>query len=154
MDLGLVNFPESFNTRFFVILEQEMNRLFELNATVHNVPQPDAKIIIYEVPYISYPQIKLDKNLETYFNSNVRAKKALRTGIKMTTYQQCFEINIGTQRINVNFFSANKKFAFLEVSLVYNKSDQHKAIYVSYNVEISATKIQSHKIENPQQHTL
>ena len=37
---------------------------------------------------------------------------------------------------------------FLEVSLVYEKSDQHKSIYGSYNVKVAAQKIKSLKIEN------
>ena len=86
VDLGLVNFHEKFSTRFILTLEQDMNRLFESNAKVNLVPQQDAKIIIYEAPSISYLQIKLDKNFEFYFNSNLRAKKALRTGIRMTPH--------------------------------------------------------------------
>ena len=43
-----------------------MNRLFERNTKIDNVPQWNAKIIICEVPYISCPQIKLDENFEVY----------------------------------------------------------------------------------------
>ena len=39
-----------------------MNRLFESNAKVDNVPQPDVKIIISEAPYIFCPQIRLEEN--------------------------------------------------------------------------------------------
>ena len=125
-----------------------MNRLFKRNAKIYNVPQRNAKIIICEVPYISCPQIKLDKSFEVYCISILQAKKALRTGSRMTPYQQSFEINTGTQNINENFVSTNRQFALLEVSLVYDKSDQHKTIYGSYNVEIAAAKLQSLKIEN------
>ena len=52
------------------------------------------------------------------------------------------------QSINVGFIGTNKQFAFLEISLVYDKSDQHKTIFNSYNVEIAAEKIKSLKIEN------
>ena len=137
MDLSLVNFPESFNTRFILTLEQDINGLFESNAKVDNGHKPEAKIIIYEAPYISYPQIKLDKNFEVYFNSTLRAKNVLRTGTRMMPYHQSFEINTGTQSINVNFVDTNRQCSFLEVSLVYNKSDQHKIIYDSYNVKIN-----------------
>ena len=74
-----------------------MNRLLESNAKFNPIPQPDAKIIIYEAPYISYPQTELDENFEVYFNSTLSAKKALRTGIRMTPYQEFFEINISTK---------------------------------------------------------
>ena len=70
-----------------------MNRLFESNAKVDNVPQPDVKIIISEAPYIFCPQIRLEENFKVYFNSTLRAKKALRTRIRMTPYQKSFEIN-------------------------------------------------------------
>ena len=57
-------------------------------------------------------------------------------------------MNIGTQTINVNFQGANRQFAWLEILLVYDKSDQHQTIYDSYNVEVAATKIQSLTLEN------
>ena len=118
-DVGLVNFPENFNSRFILILEQYMNRLLESNTKVTPIPQLDAKIIIDEAPYISYPEIKLDKNFEVYFNSTLRTKKALRTGIRIMPYQQPFEINMGTKSKNIKFVGANRQFAFLGVSLVY-----------------------------------
>ena len=90
------------------------------------------------MPFISYPEISI-------FQPNHKIKKALRTGIKMTPYQQSFEINLGSQSLLVNFVGANKKFAFLELSLVYNKSDQHKTINDSYNVEVATQKINSLK---------
>ena len=118
-----------------------------MNARADNVPQPEIKIIISEVPYTYYPQIKLDENFEVYFNSTLRAQESLRAGIRMTPYQQPFEFNTGTQSINENFVSANRLFAVLDVSLVCDKNDQHKTIYDSYNVEIEATKNQSLNIE-------
>ena len=57
-------------------------------------------------------------------------------------------MNIGTQTINVNFQGANRQFAWLEILLVYDKSDQYQTIYDSYNVEVAATKIQSLTLEN------
>ena len=66
----------------------------------------------------------------------------------MTPYQQSFEINIRLQSLVVNFFGDYRQFAFLELSFVYDKSDQHKAIYDSYSVEVATQKITSLKIEN------
>ena len=85
-------------------------------------------------------------NFEVYFNSSLRSKKFLRTGIKMTSYQQSFEISTGMQSVNVNFIGSNRQFLILEISLVYNKSDRHQTIFDSY--EIAATKLQSLKFEN------
>ena len=63
-------------------------------------------------------------------------------------YMQSFDINVGLQSLVVNFVGANRQFTFLELSLVYDKSDQHKTIYDSYNLEVATQKIQSLKIEN------
>ena len=57
-------------------------------------------------------------------------------------------MNVGRQTINVNFQGANGQFAWMEISLVYDKSDQHQTIYNSYNAEVAATKIQSLTLEN------
>ena len=54
----------------------------------------------------------------------------------MTPYQQSFEINVESQSLVFNFVGANRQLAFLELSLVYDKSDHHKTIYYSYNVEV------------------
>ena len=53
------------------------------------------------------------------------------TGWKFSPYQQRFEVNVGTQTINVNFQGANRQLAWMEISLDYEKSDQHQTIYDS-----------------------
>ena len=58
--------------------------MFQSKKTVNPIPEPDAKIIIFETPFISHPEIQLNKNFEVYFNSVLRSKKPLRTGMKMT----------------------------------------------------------------------
>ena len=136
-----MNFSIAFNTRFIFTLEQDLNKLFESKTKVNTTAEPDPKMIVYEAPFISYPQIKLNENFEVYFKSTLRSKKALRTGIQMMPYQQPFEINVSTQSIGVN-----RQFSFLDVSLVYDKNDQHKTIYDSYNVEVAAQKIKSLRI--------
>ena len=50
---------------------------------------------MFETLSISYHKIQSNETLEVYFNSVLRSKNALRTGIKMTPYQQSFEINVG-----------------------------------------------------------
>ena len=149
VDLGLVSFPEKTDTKRILNLESNMNKLFENNAKVDNIPAaPDAQIIYHDTHYISYQQISLDENFQAYFNATLRSKKALRTGVQFSPHQQSFEVNVGTQAINVNFQGANRQFAWLEISLVYDKSDQHQTIYGSYNAEIAATQIQSLTLEN------
>ena len=55
---------------------------------------------------------------------------------------------IGTQSVNVNFQGGNRQFAWIEISLLYDRSDQHQTVYDSFGVELAATKIQSVKLEN------
>ena len=71
-----------------------------------------------------------------------------RTWIKPAPYQISFELVIGTESRVVNFQAANKQFSVLVISLVYDKSDQRRSIYDSYNTELASTKIKSIKLEN------
>ena len=71
----------------------DLNSLFELKKKT--IPEADAKIIMFETLSISYHKIQSNETFEVYFNSVLRSKNALRTGIKMTPYQQSFEINAG-----------------------------------------------------------
>ena len=48
--------------------ENNMNRLFEINAKAEVPNKPDAQIIFHDTPYISYPQITVDDNFLAYFN--------------------------------------------------------------------------------------
>ena len=78
----------------------------------------------------------------------LRSKMALRTGVQFSPYQQSFVVNVGTQNVNVNFQGANRQFALIEVSLVFDRGDQYQTINDSYDAELRATKIQSLKLEN------
>ena len=102
INLDLINFPISFNTRYTFTLEWDLSSSFE-SKKVHPISEPDAKIIIFERPFISYPDIKLNENFEVYFNTVLRSKKVLRKGIKMTHYQLPFDFNVGLQSLVLNF---------------------------------------------------
>ena len=43
---------------------------------------------------------------------------------------------------------SNRQFDWLEISIVFDKSDKHTTIYNSYNVELVAKYIQSTKLIN------
>ena len=89
VDLGQVNFLEKTDTKFIFTLENNMNKLFESNARVDAIPAiPDAQIIYHDTPYVSYQQTSLNENFQAYFNAALRSKKALRTGIQFSLYQQ------------------------------------------------------------------
>ena len=87
VDLGLVNFPEKTNTKFIFTLKSNMSKLFKSNAKVDGIPaSPDAQIIYHDKPYISYQQLTMDENFQIYFNTILRSKKELRTGVQFSPY--------------------------------------------------------------------
>ena len=40
-----------------------------IEKKVEPILEPDAKMIIFEAPFMSYPEIQLNKNFKVYFNS-------------------------------------------------------------------------------------
>ena len=48
----------------------------------------------------------------------------------------------------MDFTIVNKQFSFFANSLLYNKTNQHRSIYDSYNSELANTKIKSITFEN------
>ena len=68
--------------------------------------------------------------------------------MKFSPYQKSYELIAGAQSKTFTFTNAFKQFAFLEFSLVFDKSDQHVNIYDSYNAETAATSIKYIKLHN------
>ena len=148
-DLGLVNFSVKSNTKLVFMLERDMSKLFESNVKKVNQPADvDIEFIFYSVPYIQYQEIKLNDNYRADLKKTMMSEHALTSGIKKTPYQKSHELNIGVQLFTVDLRGANKQFSFLEISIVYHKSNQHNLICDSYNVELTSTKIKSIKLEN------
>ena len=83
----------------------------------------------------------------TYLESAMISEEVV-TGIKLTLYQKSYELVIGTQSKTFTFTNVFKQFAFLEFSLLFDRSDQHLSIYDSYNAEVVATNIKSIKLQN------
>ena len=145
VDLGLVNLPTAFDTKFIFHLEQKLSRLFESKAKLANktngsaaslpTGDPDANIYFNSTPYIQYEIFKLNDTFDAYLRKALQSKRVLRTGIKPSPYQKSYEVNVGTQSVVVEFKGVNKQFSFLEISLVYDKSEQHNSVYDSYNAE-------------------
>ena len=154
----MVNFQPAFNTKFTFNLEQNRNKLFESRGKLANLAggaaaalptgQPDAHIFFHGTPYIRYEQIKLNDTFNKYVTKALRSKRVLRTGIKPIPFQKTFEVNTGIQSYIVELKRANKQLSFIEISLVYDKSEQHNTIYDSYNAESAATRIGSIQLEN------
>ena len=50
--------------------------------------------------------------------------------------------------LNIDFSGPNRRFDWLEISIVFDKSDKHTTIYDSCKVELAAKYIQSIKLSN------
>ena len=127
-----------------------MKKLFEsrkLLATGTALPTPDVGIIFTKLSF-QFQQILLDKNFRQYLETIMVSKKILRMRMQKTLLQKIYEISIGQDSIDVEFLGANRQFDWLELSLVYDKSDKHKTIYDSYNHELVAKTIKSIKLSN------
>ena len=64
-DLGLVNQPVKFNTKWLITFQQDYQKLFETKANRANDPlltTVDAKIILSATPCLLFEQFKLDDN--------------------------------------------------------------------------------------------
>ena len=150
-DLDLVNQCYKFSTKYLLSLEKNMQRLFETNinqATDALRRTVDAEIILTSAYYIMYEQFKLDDNFRTYLEGVLLSEHVLRAGIQATPYQMFFELVAGTESQVVEFQGSNKQFSFLAIALVYDKSDQYRSIYDSYNGEVASTMIKSIELEN------
>ena len=53
------------------------------------------------------------------------SKEILCMRIQKTPIQKTYEISVGSDSLRVEFYSANRQFDWLEISLVYDKSDKH-----------------------------
>ena len=76
------------------------------------------------------------------------SENRLRTGIKKTPLQKSYEMIAGSQSRIIMFNNVFKQFSFLEISLVFDRSNQHVSIYDSYNAGVAATHIKSKKLQN------
>ena len=131
--------------------ETNYQRLFETNANQANDAPPDSvdtKIILTSTPYILYEQFKIDNSYRTYLQGIMISNNDLRTEIQPTPYQESYEMVNRSQSRTVTFEPSVMQFYFLEFSLVYDSSEQHKSIYDSYNAEVAAVQISSIKLEN------
>ena len=146
VDLGLVNFAIKTDTKILIILEKEMNKLFETNKKLAAVPaMPHALLNVYDRPYICYQELKLTETSDVYLSGILRSETALRQGVLLSPYQQLFEINTGTQSFTCTFKGAQRQFDWLEISIASDKSYQHTTIYDSYDLELAVKLIQTIK---------
>ena len=148
----MVNQPIRFNTHWRLTLETSISKLFESKknqaAGITRPTTMDANIILDSAPYLLYHQFNLDDNFRTYLQGALISENDLRTGLQKTLLQKSYEMVVGSQSRTVTFNNIFKQFSFLEMSLVYDRSDQRLNIYDSYNAEVAATHIKSIKLQN------
>ena len=76
------------------------------------------------------------------------SKKILRMGAQKTPIQKTYEIQKGSDTLNIEFLGANRQFYWIGISIAPDKSDKHKTIYDSYNREMAAQLIKTLKLTN------
>ena len=62
--------------------------------------------------------------------------------------EKTYEIDVGSNFINVDFLESNRQFDWLEISVVFDKSNKHVTLYDSYNVELASKYIKLVKLSN------
>ena len=83
-----------------------------------------------------------------YLETVMLSKPILRLGVQKAQIQNTYEISTGSDSINVDFLRSNRQFDWLEISLVFEKSDKHTTIYDSYDAELEAKYIKSVKLSH------
>ena len=68
------------------------------------IPDVDAEILFTRAPFVQYEQILLDKNFRQHLETIMVSKKILRTDAQKIPIQKTYEINTGSDSLNVNFF--------------------------------------------------
>ena len=68
------------------------------------IPDVDAEILFIRAPFVQYEQILLDKNFRQHLETIMVSKKILRTDAQKIPIQKTYEINTGSDSLNVDFF--------------------------------------------------
>ena len=67
----------------------------------------------------------MDKKFRQYLETIiVSKKKKIRMGVPKTANQKTYKIAVGSHSITIDFLGLNGQFDWIEISLVYNKSDK------------------------------
>ena len=144
VNIGQVNTPIKFNRKWCITFETDLQKLFESKTdqdAAGGLPNNvNAKIILESIPYLLYYQFELEDTFRTYLESAVISNQVLRTGIFLTPHQKSYELVVGAQSKTFTFQNVFKQFAFLEFSLIFDRSDQHLNMFDSLML-----KLQRHK---------
>ena len=99
-DIGYVNTPIKFNTKWRLTFETNTAKLFESNAALATAAAAyptafDAKIVLDSTPYLLYQQFELEDTYRAYFEGAMISNQILRTGLKLSPYQKSYELVTG-----------------------------------------------------------
>ena len=168
-DIGKIKFPTKIDMKIRLTLETDMKKLFESDknhmgnpkagkSATSTVPNdyepdgspstPDVQIVLLKAPMIQYEQLTLDTNFGQYLETILFSAKVLWMGVQKTPYQKTYELQAGSQDFTVDFQVANRQFYWIEISLVYDKSDKNLTAYDSYNAECASKFIKSLEFAN------
>ena len=129
-----------------------MEKLLESRkALASNAAIPDtvdAEIIFSRAPFVQYEQILIDKNFRQHLETIMVPKTILRMDAQKTPIQKTYEIQKGSDSLNVEFLGENRQFDWIEISIVPDKSDKYATIYDSYNKEMAAQLIKILRLNN------
>ena len=151
-NLGKINLSIKIDFRIKCHMETDMKKMFQ-SKTVYvpgaTIPSsPDAKTIFTNTPFIQHKHILLDKNFRQYLETIMVSKKLLQMGAQKTPMEKTYEIDVGSNSINVDFLGSNRQFDWLEISLVFDKSNKYVTLYDSYNVELASKYVKLVKLSN------
>ena len=113
-----------------------------------NIGAPDVQIDFLKAPFLQYEQILLTKNFQQYLETILVFSRVLRIGIQKTPYQKTYEMQVGSQEFTADVKRCNRQFDWLEISLIYDKSDKYLTIYDTYIVESAAKMIKCIELAN------
>ena len=113
-----------------------------------NIGAPDVQIDFLKAPFLQYELILLTKNFQQYLGTILVFSKVLRIGIQKTPYQKTYEMQVGSQKITADVKGCNRQFDWLEISLIYDKSDKYLTIYDAYIAECAAKMIKCIELTN------
>ena len=125
-----------------------MRQLFESKKKENAIGAPDAQAVFVRASYLHYEQILLTKNFRQYLEIIMLSSKVWKMGIQKTPYQKMYELPAGSQEFTMDFKGCERQFDWLEIYLLYDKSDKQLAIYHSYNAECAARMIKKIELLN------
>ena len=147
-DLEKINIPIKIDLKIRCTLQTEIKKLFELKKKVTVIFGPDTQIVFERAPFVQYSQILPMKSFRQYLETIMLSSKVLRMGIPKTLYQKPYELQVGSQELDVDFEGCEKQFYRLKISLVYDKSDKDTTIYDSCNAECATRMIRNIELSN------